>query len=250
MPPLEFVVPEGFLFIPANLSFLSFCFFISFICYRLFRNSIAFFLAFSSLFGIMYYDLIFNFAFKTYLEASQMNSTIFLYPKKDENNKIESLSTVRVYNLPLKYSSSLSKEQKDSIVNTHESYISKYIDISTVRYKYNKYFYNQERVLLNVYKYNPSFLEESDIKPRFTITVNKKEDVLLDSYKEFEYKFIDTVTNEVLAKAFLIKFNIATNKLRNRLLYWNKEKEELFRVSPVQNFDIIYKKLFIDERKY
>jgi len=247
IPSFEFVVPESFLFIPANLSFISFCFFISFIMFRLFRSTIVFIISLGSLLSIMYFDLFFNLAFKTYLETTQMNSSIYNYPQKDENNKIESLSTIRVYNYPLKYSSSLSSKQKEDLINTHESYISNFIDISTYRYRFNQYRYNQERLYLNIYKYNPSFLDESQKKARYTISVDLKKETLFDSYKEFEYKFIDTYTDEILAKSFFIKFEPSTNKLRNRFLYWTREKEESFRLESVQNFDYIYKKIFIDE---
>lgn len=247
MPPLELVVPQSFLFIPANLSFISFCFFISFIFFRVFRSFIVFILSLVSLLGIMYGDLFLNYTLKTYYEITQMNSTIYSYPQKDENNKIESLSTVRIYKFPLSFGSSLSYKQKEQLIRTHEPYVSNFIDIATYRYKYNKYFYNQERLFLNIYKYDSSFLDKKDDKARFTIIVQVNEDTILDTYKEYEYKFIDTLTNEVLAKAFYIKFVESTNKLRNRFLYWTKEKEKVFKFTPIGNFDIIYKKLFIDE---
>ena len=43
MPSLEFVIPNSFLFIPANLSFISFCFFVSFVISKILRSSIIFF---------------------------------------------------------------------------------------------------------------------------------------------------------------------------------------------------------------
>ena len=244
MPPFELVVPESFLFIPANLSYISFCFFISFLIFRLFKSIIIFILALLFFLGLMYSDLIFKYTIKSYYELVKNNS-IYSYPTKNEEGKIDSLSTSRVYNYPLT-KSSLSQKEKDEIVKLHESYISKFIDITTVKYRYNKYFYNDKRVFLNVYKYDNSFLKDANQKANYTIKKEYKESLYPSFYSEYEYKFIDTLTNDTLATAYSVSFLVTTNKLRNRFLYWTKEKELEFSLDSIQNFDTIYKKLFID----
>ena len=245
MPPIELVVPDNFLFIPANLSYISFCFFISFIIYRIFKSFIVFIIVFFAFFSLMYSDLIFKYAIKNYYEIIKANKTIYSYPVKNEEGKIDSLSTIRIYNLPLTMSS-LSKKQKDEIVRLHESYINKFIDISTVRYRYNKYFYDEKRIFLNVYKYDNSFLDNLNQKAKYSISKIKKQSLYPSLYSEFEYKFIDTWSNNILATAFIVNFPVTTNKLRNRFLYWTKEKESEFNLKSIQNFDTVYKKLFID----
>lgn len=245
MPPFELVVPESFLFIPANLSYISFCFFISFLFFRLFKSSIVFFLALLGFLSLMYSDLIFKYAIKNYYEIVKKSRTIYSYPIKNEDGKIDSLSTSRVYNYPLT-KSSLSQNEKDEITKLHELYIDKFIDISTVRYRYNKYFYNDKRIFLNVYKYDNSFLEDANQKAKYTIRKEHKESLYPSLYCEYEYKFIDTWTNDILATAYIVSFPISTNKLRNRFLYWTKEKELEFSLNSIQNFDTVYKKLFID----
>lgn len=245
MPPLELVVPESFLFIPANLSYISFCFFISFILFRLSKSIIVFMLALLGFLSLMYSDLIFKYVIKNYYEIIKSNNTIYFYPAKNEEGKIDSLSTIRVYNYPLT-KSSLSQSEKDEIVKLHELYINKFIDISTVRYRYSKYFYNEKRVFLNVYKYDNSFLEDINQKAKYTIRKEYKESSYPSLYSEYEYQFIDTLTSDTLATAYSITFPITTNKLRNRFLYWTKEKELEFSLNSIQNFDTVYKKLFID----
>ena len=189
--------------------------------------------------------MIFKYAIKNYYEIINANKTVYSYPVKNKEGKIDSLSTVRVYNFPLR-KASLSKSEKNEIVQLHESYISKFIDISTVRYSYNKYFYNDKRIFLNVYKYDNSFLEDLSQKARYTIRKSQKDSLYPNLYKESEYKFIDTFSNNILATAFIVSFPIRTNKLRNRFLYWTKEKEVEFNLNSIQNFDTVYKKLFID----
>ena len=246
MPPFELVVPDSFLFIPANLSYISFCFFISFLIFRLSRSIIVFIIALLGFLSLMYSDLIFKYVVKNYFEIVKANRTIYFYPIKNEEGKIDSLSTVRVYNLPLT-KSSLSISEKNEIIKLHESYISKFIDISTVRYRYKKYFYNDKRIFLNVYKYDNTFLEDLNQKAKYSIVKSKKKSLYPEYYSEFEYKFIDTWTNNILATAYIVNFPISTNKLRNRFLYWTKEKEIEFNLSSIQNFDTVYKKLFIDK---
>jgi hypothetical protein len=245
MPPIELVVPESFLFIPANLSYISFCFFISFIIFRLFKSIIVFIIAIFFFLSLMYSDLIFKYAIKNYYEVIKASRTIYSYPLKNEDGKIDSLSTVRIYNFPLR-KSSLSEKEKNKIVELHESYISKFIDITTVRYRYNKYFYNEKRIFLNVYKYDNSFLDDLNQKAKYTITKNQKNSSYPSLYSEYEYRFIDTETNKILGTAYNISFPISTNKLRNRFLYWTKKKEQEFNLNSIQNFNTVYKKLFID----
>ena len=245
MPPFELVVPESFLFIPANLSYISFCFFISFLIFRLSRSIIVFLIALLGFLSLMYSDLIFKYAVKNYYEIVKANNTIYSYPVKNEEGKIDSLSTTRVYNYPLR-NSSLSQNDKNEIVRLHEIYIDKFIDISTVRYRYNKYFYNDERVFLNVYKYDNSFLEDINQKAKYIIKKEQKVNSYPSVYIEYEYRFIDNLTNETLATSYIVNFPISMNKLRNRFLYWTKEKELEFNLNNIQNFDTVYKKLFID----
>ena len=99
---------------------------------------------------------------------------------------------------------------------------------------------------MNVYKYDNSFLEDLSQKARYTIRKSQKDSLYPNLYKESEYKFIDTFSNNILATAFIVSFPIRTNKLRNRFLYWTKEKEVEFNLNSIQNFDTVYKKLFID----
>lgn len=245
MPPFELIVPESFLFIPANLSYISFCFFISFLFFRIFKSAVVFILVLLGFLSLMYADLFFKYIIKNYYEIIQAKKAIHYYPTKNEEGKIDSLSTVRVYNFPLT-KASLSKNQEEEIVRVHEPYISKFIDISTVRYKYNKYFYNEKRIFLNVYKYDNTFLEDLNQKAKYTIIKEPKKSLYPEFYKEFEYKFIDIGTNDILASAYSVNFLINTNKLRNRFLYWTKEKELEFNLNSIQNFDTVYKKLFID----
>ena len=248
MPSFEFVIPNSFLFIPANLSFISFCFFVSFVISKILKSSIIFFVLLLSLLSIAYYDLFLKFAIKNYYELTQMDSKIYKYPSKNKDEKIESLSMVGVYVYPLKYSTNLSSLEKDEIVRVHENYVDKFIDISTYAYKFNKYMYSTQRVYLNAYKYNDSLITNDNEEARFIISKSFKENFFEKYIEKYQFRFLDKKTNTVIATAFKVSFLINNNKFRNKYLYWTKEKEEDFNSSSIQNFDKIYTKLFIDIR--
>jgi hypothetical protein len=246
MPSFEFVIPESFLFIPANLSFISFCFFISYILSKILKSTILFFLILISLLSIGYYDLFIKFVTKNYYELTQMDSKIYVYPLKTKDEKIESLSMVGVYIHPLKFSTTLSSIEKDEIEKVHENYIEKFIDISTYEYRFNNYIYNTERIYLNANKYSNSSVDNQKEEARFVISKIFKESFLPKIFGKYEYRFLDKKTNTVIATAFKISFLTSYNKFRNKYLFWTQEKEEEFNPPHIQNFDNIYKKLFID----
>ena len=77
MPPLDIVIPNSFLFIPTNLSFVSFCIFVSFILSKILRSSIVFFVILISLLSIAYHDLFLKLIIKNYYELTQMDSKIY-----------------------------------------------------------------------------------------------------------------------------------------------------------------------------
>ena len=246
MPSIQILMPENFLFIIANFSFVSFCFFISFILSRILKSVIVFFVLLISLLSVGYYDLVVKFAVKNYYEYFLMDSKIYTPAFKNQNQKIESLSVVGAYVYPLKYSTTLSNSEKDEIASMHENYIEKFIDISTFTYKFNKYTYNTERVYLNSYRYDNSLISNPKEEAKFVISKSFKESFFPKVFGILEYKFLDKETNIVIATAFKISFLTSYSKFRNKYLFWTQEKEDEFNLSPVENFDNIYKKLFLN----
>lgn len=246
MSSLDLVIPEGFLFILSNLLFISSCFFISYIISKIVKSKIVFFVLFFSLLNVMYYDLFIKYTVKNYYELTQMDSKIYANVEKNTQNKIDSLSMLGVYVYPLKYSTSLTEQEKEEIRAVHEQYVNKFIDISTYAYKYNRYVYNTERIYLNEYKYQNNDYSE---KPRFTISKKLVETFFPNVFGKYEYKFVDEKTGVVVATAFNVFFINKYDKARNKYLYWTQTKEDEFNLTPVQNFDIIYKRIFIDNIK-
>lgn len=245
MPSFDLVIPDSFLFIPANFSFISFCIFVSFVMSKIFKSTIMFFFILITLLSIAYYDLFVKLIIKNYYEITQMDSRIYTSANKNKDNKIKSLSLVEIYSYPLKYSTTLSSTEVRQIAKIHENYVEEFIDISTYAYKFNKTIHAEERVYLNSYKY---IKPEDNKKEMANFKITKKlKDNILSKYIEYdEFRFWDNKSNTVIATAFKISFLKSKNNFRNKYLYWTEEKESEFSPSPIQNFDNIYKKLFID----
>lgn len=243
MPSFELVVPENILFILSNLSFISFCFFISFILSKILKSVIVFFILLLTLLSFAYYDIFIKYSIKNFYELTQMDSKIYSKPIKNENLKIDSLSMVGVYIYPLKYSTNITEAEINEIKNLHKDYIERFIDISTYAFKFNRYIYNTQRIYLTSNNENIKIEEQN---PRYEVTKTLVDTYLPKIYGKYQYKIIDKETKNVIATAFNIFFISSHNKFRNKYLFWSNEKESDFNLIPVQNFDIIYKKLFID----
>ena len=239
IPSFEFNIPTELLFIPANISFISFSIFLSFILSKIFRSKLIFLISFISIFSFAYYDLIAKYSIKKFFEYSNFISYIYEYPIKNNSGKIDSLSMVGIYKYPLKLSNTLSTQEKNSISALHKDYIEKFIDITIYSYKYEKYSYKTQRIYLN----NNEVYD--DYEARYKVTEENKLSFLPMFYEHKEYKFIDTQNSKLLATASLINFLIDEDKFRNRFLYWDRQKEEQFNIKSIENFEEVYKKLFI-----
>lgn len=71
MNSLEFIIPQSFLFIFTNLSFLFFCFILSYIISKIARSFMVFVILFIGLTSFAYYDLYLKYAIKNYYELTQ-----------------------------------------------------------------------------------------------------------------------------------------------------------------------------------
>ncbi len=240
MPSIEFVLPEKLLFIFSNISVISFCFFISFLFAKLFRSFLMFFLLSISIASIFYGDIFLKYGIGTYHILFNMDSKILIKAQKNLNDKIESLDLKEVYIYLLKNAGMLSLNDRYEISKVHEKYVDKFIDIATYSTRFNRYSYDTERIYLNG---NGKILDE---KPRYEV-IKKQANIFFDTvYLKDEFLFRDKLANVVIATAFSISFKPATEKFRNKHLFWSLEKEEEFNPKPIQNFDNIYKKLFMD----
>lgn len=240
MPTFELVLPEKLLFVFSNISLISFCFFISFIFAKLFRSFLIFFITLSLITSLFYGDIFLKYVVRTYHILFKMDSKILIKAQKNLNGKIDSLDLKEIYVYPLKNSGMLSLDDRYDISRIHEKYIDKFIDISTYSTRFNRHTFDIERVYLNG---NNRILDE---KPRFEVTKKEVKSFFSTIYSKEEFLFRDKLNNIVIATAYNISFKPSIDRFRNKHLFWSLEKEEEFNPKPIQNFDNIYKKLFMN----
>ncbi len=240
MPTLELILPDKLLFVFSNISLISFCFFISFIFAKLFRSFFIFFIILIALISIFYGDIFLKHSIRTYHILFKMNSQILIKAQKNQNNKIDSLDIKEIYYYPLQNRAALSLNDRFAIQKIHEKYIEKFIDVSTYSTRFNRAFYDVQRVYLNGNSIN------SDEKVRYEVSKKEANIFLPSLYTKEEFLFRDKLSNIVIATAFNISFKLSSDKFRNKHLFWSLEKEEEFNPKPIQNFDNIYRKLFMN----
>ncbi|MFK2823852.1 hypothetical protein ACH5BK_12835 [Arcobacter sp. YIC-80] len=238
----EFVIPDNFLFIPANLSFISFCIFFSFILFRIFKSKIIFMISLVLTLSIFYNDLLLKYAIKSFYSITSYNSTFNKQAQKNQYGRIESLSTIKVYGYDINQLANLSSSNKQKIIAFHEEHIEKFLEIPSIEYKFKRYKYKKIRLPLNSYEYYEDF--DNIKKARYSINVEKINSFFPEIYDEYKYRFIDNKSNEVLATAYYLKF-IERKSLRHKFLYWDESRDKSFSPNDIENFDEIYKKVFL-----
>lgn len=240
MPTLELVLPEKLLFVFSNISLISFCFFISFIFARLFKNFIIFFIVLAILSSTFYGDIFLKHIVRTYYILFKKDSQILIKASKNLNGKIDSLDIKDIYTYNLVNSSMLSIKDRYTILKTHEKYVDKFIDISTKSIRFNRSVFDHERVYLNK---NSNLSNE---KARYEVNKKLGNNLFKTLYDKEEYLFRDNINNITIASAWKITFKPSHDKFRNKHLFWSLDKEMEFNPKPIQNFDTIYKKLFMN----
>lgn len=240
MPPIEFILPEKLLFVLSNISLISFCFFISFLLAKLFKSLLIFFFSLIIIISIFYGDIFLKYGISKYNIMFNMDSNILIKAQKNLNGKIDSLDIEDIYVYPLKNEDTLNSNDIYKISVIHEKYVDRFIDITTYSNRFNRHTYFKERVYLNQ---NPKIIDD---KPRYQIIKKTDETFFNNICLKDEFLFRDNLNNIVIATAFFMEFKPGNDKFRNKYLFWNLEREEEFNPKPIQNFDNIYKKLFMD----
>lgn len=194
-----------------------------------------------------FYDLLLQKAVKTYYQAFKMNGTIYAYPEKDADGKIESLGvgSVGMYTLSrftkhLEYQNfdfknfdvEKMKVPKKSFWGWYENNIRNYIEIGI--------FDDFDNVKLFRITYDLDF----DIKPIASQTARYQVDgyskyALFGLYRKSFMEFKDTQKDEVIATAWHLYFPPAEkDKFRNRYLGWRGPSGDAF---SIENIGTTYK---------
>lgn len=252
------MIPFGVLFIWVNFLYVMFAYALGTIAYFTakryypnYKNRIALSVFFIILFA-PFWDLIIQKGIKTYYETFKMESTIYAYPERNKDGKIESLGIdgeVRTF------TESYIKTMKD-IEDLKKYYpVKSYLEVA-LNEKWEKVIIkNKEEVWHKKLKYirlniakNPTTYDvlenEKDFKARYQVLSTKYEDEFFGFYQKQYVTFKDTKNNTILAKAWGLKFPSSKDKFRNKFLLWKSTHSSTFKIEDRNNYESNFKKLF------
>ena len=202
-----------------------------------------------------YYDLFIQKGIKTYYETFKMNNTIYAYPQKDENGKIESLGVgekvVRDTSGYLKDQRRLAKlKEYYSVSNILEYYFfdsfEQVVDKDgKVTFKDN---YQQDigyaRVYLNETPMRYEKLkDESEYKARYQVLGKEKNGIF---YDKTIIEFWDMKEHKLLAEGFMLNFYTKDydQKFRNKYLLFRGPSGESLTIQWLETYRNIFKTMF------
>jgi len=241
----------GLSFIAVNVLYILFSVLMGFIAYKLYKLKKVGFIVFLIVLLLPYYDLFIQKGIKTYYETFKMNNTIYAYPDKDENGKIESLGVGRVNSFPIGFfiSEKQSKkvffseidknslEVKDYFHNWFQKYISDYLEIGI--------YDNADQIRLFRILYYLSPYIEPTIKQTARYQIFEKRKVgIFGLYQETLFEFKDMKHNRILASAWFVYFPVNKDAFRNSFLLWRGPSGIAFSISNTGNIEEIFERLF------
>lgn len=183
------------------VAFILWAIFSSFIKRRFYKNLlIAFFILLPT------WDVLIQKGLKTYFELFEMEPTIYSYPQRDKNNKIESLGLADVTDIEkrfLTYNGKTTKYMQPYYSDIPQN-IDGYIEVLTYYYNLTE---KSENIVRIYFEQKPYIFEYIKIqKARYQIKTTKIDDKLLGFYSKKDFLLVDTKTNKVLAKAVAFYF--------------------------------------------
>jgi len=249
------MMPYGVLFIFVNILYVVFAYALGTIAYFVakryypnYKNRIALGVFFIILLA-PFWDLIIQKGIKTYYETFKMESTIYVYPERDKDGKIESLGiyeNVSHGNSGYLVGIEDFKQLKNAyaVKSFLECYMSDSFTVDkngTVHYNYRKDL-GYVRVSLNSDSINYEKLKnENEYKARYQIAGTVSKNFL---YTKKEIYFKDTKTNTLLAEGFDIDFTLGSkNAFRNKFLLWKSANNAQFGIESIGNYGEYYRLL-------
>ena len=201
-----------------------------------------------------FYDLIIQMGIKTYYQNFKINDTVYAYPEKDANGKIESLGIGKeVRSLSSGYLSTEEKfsylKKKFPIKDFIECYMSHSFlvtktgdDKKNITYDYK---HDMGLVRTHISKENINYEllnNENGFSSRYQI-LGKEEKHLF--YTRKNIKMWDKNKNILLAEGLALIFPPGdSNKFRYKYLLWKNANGYEFRIEAIDNYNLIFKKTF------
>lgn len=246
------VLTYGLLVIAVNIAYLIFSVLSGVGFYCLFRRK--WWVGVSGFLVILilpFYDLIIQKSIKTYYETFKMSDTIYAYPEKDANGKIESLATYQsdsksnsVFYYKNSYRDFLNVfSNVDDFVEVKirldfDSNTGKYIDV-----------YGEKLVRINLKDESYMDIASKDLEARYVVESNEFESMFFGIYHKKIFLFKDATRQEVLARAWKIEFPKNKDSFRNKFLFWRNANGVPIGIDYISNDKAISEKVFGSDYK-
>ena len=198
-----------------------------------------------------FYDLIIQMGIKSYYQNFKMNDTIYAYPEKDADGRIESLSTYQ------------SDSKSNSIFYYKNSYrdflnvfsnVNDFVEVK-IRLDFDsntgKYIGVSGEKLVRINLKDESYMDISikDLKARYVVESNEFESMFFGIYHKKIFLFKDATRQEILARAWKIEFPKNKDSFRNRFLFWRNTNGVPVGIDYISNDKAISEKVFGSDYK-
>ena len=251
----------GLAFLFRNAVYLLFSMVMGYLGYKMYKLKKVGVIVFLIVWMLPYYDLFIQKGIKTYYETFKMNNTIYAYPEKDADGKIESLGIGKVDSEISNYFFNQEKTTKYGmekkkfisgfvelyIFDSFEEVINKQGDIEYKKIKdvpmgYIRLYLNKNFI------YYEKIKNESEYQARYQVKN------IIDKgffYDEVIAEFWDTKKNILLAQSMGIGFNNGDNyndKFRNKYLLFRGPSGISMTIQGIGNYREIYNELFFNTK--
>jgi hypothetical protein len=200
-----------------------------------------------------FWDLLIQKGIKTYYETYKMDDTIYAYPERDRDGKIESLGVGKLVDKTtagyLISGNDIERLIKEYPVNNFlEIYAFGTFDIKDINgtakvtrdYKhdlgYVRVHFNQDPISYEKIK------DEIEFQARYQVLARMKKHSF---FEETVIEFWDKKENQLLAEGWELKFPSEKKKFRSEYLLWQSANGVEFEIPPIDNYNhLMFKKLF------
>lgn len=247
-------MPYGVLFIFVNILYVVFAYALGTIAYFVakryypnYKNRIALGVFFIILLA-PFWDLIIQKGIKTYYETFKMESTIYAYPQRDKDGKIESLSTMEADS----YSNGfLIRDKSYQVMLSVYKNVKNFVELKIIldnNETTGKYIgkYGEKYIRLSLKDINATYkyMQKNQSQARYKVKATSFEPQLFGLYEKKVFEFIDNKDDTLLSTAWELRFTSNKKQFRNKYLLWKGANGVPFSLYDSSNDKTISENLF------
>jgi amino acid transporter len=194
-----------------------------------------------------FYDLLIQKGIKTYYQTFKMDDTIYSYPEKDKDGKIESLNNTYAVKYLDGY---LLDEYSHKRLLKSFNKIEKFVEIRVLLISDENGKYIGERgeklIKIDLNKREKPYMNipKNDFKARYIVDATNLEPNLFNIYQKKVFTFKDSRKDIVMATAWRIEFPTDKNSFRSRYLLWRSANGVPMGLDFISNDKRISEKIF------